>query len=299
MDFAKLMSAQISKSKPTQSATAATEQKFFKRSDLESARQSAYAAEQAAIEVAREERAAKKRKLEEEEAERLRTREEKKRRLAEESKARREEEEMEQERKRRKRLGLPDLEEKAKNGEEGTPLQEDEDIPEDVLIAKLRKLSEPARLFGESHKGRLRRYSKLVKRAETSQQQLSDGPIPTTLELVPEAEMKIPEKLPGKSTPERAYLFRQLASYFNMVLREWEVALARRDQEVIESFQGKAAAGAMVQSRDNLRPLFKKFELGDVEDGILEPVLDIVRCAQARRYVDANDGYLRLSIGKA
>jgi hypothetical protein len=43
----------------------------------------------------------------------------------------------------------------------------------------------------------------------------------------------------------------------------------------------------------------KKFDKGDVEQGVLEPVVEIVRCAQERRYVDANDSYLRLSIGKA
>jgi pre-mRNA-splicing factor 18 len=46
-----------------------------------------------------------------------------------------------------------------------------------------------------------------------------------------------------------------------------------------------------------VRPLFKKFEKGDVEQGVLEPVVEIVWCAQERRYVDANDSYLRLSIG--
>ena len=84
-----------------------------------------------------------------------------------------------------------------------------------------------------------------------------------------------------------------------MVLTEWAVALSQRLESVKQSFQGKAALNAMVQSRENMRPLFKKFERGEVEDGILEPVVEIVRAAQERRYVDANDGYLRLSIGKA
>lgn len=83
------------------------------------------------------------------------------------------------------------------------------------------------------------------------------------------------------------------------MLTEWAVALAQRDDKVKESFQGKAAEMAMRQSRENMRPLFRRFERGDVEEGILEPVVEIVRAAQERRYVDANDGYLRLSIGKA
>lgn len=132
----------------------------------------------------------------------------------------------------------------------------------------------------------------------TPQPAQTNGPIPTTLILVPEAEMKVAGTVP-KDTEGRKYLFRQLASYFTMVLKEWEVALAQRPESVKQSFQGKAAYNAMVQSRENMRPLFKKFEKGELEDGILEPVVEIVKAAQERRYVDANDGYLTLSIGKA
>lgn len=45
--------------------------------------------------------------------------------------------------------------------------------------------------------------------------------------------------------------------------------------------------------------LFRKFEQGDLDDSLLAPIVEIVQAAQERRYVDANDGYLRLSIGKA
>jgi pre-mRNA-splicing factor 18 len=280
MDFASLMSAQISKSKPPLSDTispSASNSKYLKRSELEAQRQAAYVAEQARVESEREERVAKKRKLEDEEAEHDRAREEKKRRLAQESKVRREEEEAKQERLRRKRLGLPEL----PVGDEGTPLEDgEEDIAEDELLSKLRALDEPAVLYGESHGARLRRYKKLTQRALTPK--MSDGPIPTTLELVKEAEMKVPDSAPAKGTKERDFLFRQLASYFTMVLKEWELALARREASVKESYQGKAAYNAMVQSRENMRPLFKKFEKGDVEDGVLTPVVEIVKCAQER-----------------
>ncbi|KAJ2977492.1 hypothetical protein NUW58_g7795 [Xylaria curta] len=71
-----------------------------------------------------------------------------------------------------------------------------------------------------------------------------------------------------------------------MVLREWEAALARergdggKQGQQEDTFAGKAADG-------------------DLDDDILKPVVEIVQAAQERRYVDANDGYLRLSIGKA
>ena len=157
MDFKALMSAQISKSKqsnttkpqyPTPSKSpspdTSTSSKYTRRADLEAAREAAYVAEQERLHSEREERAAKKRKFEEDEAEKNARREEKLRRLAEESKRRRENEEMEEERRRRKRLGLPDVDEQNKiedgaagDGENG---QDAEDIPDEELRSKLRGL---------------------------------------------------------------------------------------------------------------------------------------------------------------
>ncbi|KXJ97732.1 mRNA splicing factor [Microdochium bolleyi] len=117
-----------------------------------------------------------------------------------------------------------------------------------------------------------------------------------------------PEAVPPASDKAgRHYLFRQLASYFTMVLQEWEIALAREqlankakgEEEAPTTYASKAAVNAMISSRENMRPLFRKFEKADVPDDILKPVVEIVKAAQERRYVDANDGYLRLSIGKA
>jgi len=298
MDFAKLMSAHIKKGKDTASPAEPTEKKYLKRSEIEAQRQAAYVAEQEAAEKARRERHEKKRKAEEDEAEREAERRGKRMRMAEESRRRREEEEEAEERQRRKRLGLPDLPPKKKDGEgDGTPVPEDEDIEDEELVAKLRALDEPARLFGETHKQRLKRYKKRVG-ADSLAAIMTDGPIPTTLQLVPEKDMKVSPQVP-KDKEGREFLFRQLASYFTMVLKEWDLTLLRRDLEVKESYQGKQAYAAMVQARENMRPLFKKLEKFDLPDSIVEPVVEIVHAAQERRYVDANDGYLRLSIGKA
>ncbi|KAI9769476.1 MAG: mRNA splicing protein prp18 [Candelina submexicana] len=297
MDFASLMSKEISKTSSTSKA-AEPQKKYLKRAEVEAQREAAYIAEQQRLQAEKEEKARNKRKFEEEEADRNREREEKRRRLAEESRRRREEEEEKKERARRKRLGLPEL--PPKNDErDGTPLADGEDdMLEDELVTKLRALGEPARLFGEGHRQRLKRYKRLTAKSLTPQPTQTSGPIPTTLELVPEAEMKVPKSVP-KDPEGRAFLFRQLASYFTMVLSEWAVALAQRPDSVKQSFQGKAAYNGMVQARENMRPLFRRFERGELEDGILEPVVDIVKAAQERRYVDANDGYLTLSIGKA
>ena len=301
MDFASLMTSEISKkSKPDSTAPEPESTKsYLKRADLEARRQQVYLDEQAALQRQREAKLIQKRKKDEEDSIRSRERDDKRRRLAEESRLRREEEEDKQERARRKRLGLPDLPQR--DGiKEGSPLAEgEEDLSESNLISKLREISEPVTLFAETHKQRLRRYRRLMASISTKPTTPSSGPISTSLDPVPESDMLVPSTLPPPKTSERTFVFRQLSAYFNMLLKEWSNALSTRSEAVKQSFQGKAAFGAMQQSLTNLRPLFQKMESQTLEESILEPVLEIVRAAQERRYVDANDGYLRLSIGKA
>lgn len=300
MDFATLMTKEISKAGSSSSPPPSeSTKKYLRRADIEARRQEAYIKEQQTLQRERETKLHQKRRHDEEEAVRAQEREQKRRRFAEESRIRREAEEKEKDIARRKRLGLPDRPPEKQEGVDDTPAGESEgDIPDEELFSHLRTLKEPVTLFGETHKQRLRRYRKLAAPESVSQPTQSKGPIPTTLALVPEASMKVPPTVP-RDQEGRRFLFRQLASYFTMVLIEWEQALVQRPNSVRESFQGKAAYTAMVQSRENMRPLFRKFEKGELEDGILEPVVEIVRASQERRYVDANDGYLRLSIGKA
>ena len=294
MDFAKAMSAAMAKTKPPTSTPDPKQSKYLKRSEIEAQREEAYRAEQAAAEKVRVEKALQKRKLEEDEAERKLIRDEKRRRMAEESQVRREEEEAREEAERRRRLGLAPLPPAKGEGGDDTPVPVEEDIDEDELREKLRGLKEPVVLFAETHESRLKRYRALT----APRVEMSKGPVPTTLRLLPEAEMRIPEKMPAKGS-EREHVFRQLGSYFTLVVTEWIRSLLQRDQEVKESNQGRQAWAAMEQSRENLKPLFRMFESGELKDEMLEPVMQIVRAAQARKYVDANNKYLELSIGKA
>jgi len=238
MDFASLLAGEISKAKGKNLAKAEEAQKYKKRSEREAEREAKYAAEKRAIEAEREAKLAHKRKREDEEAEANLAREEKRRKLAEESRRRREETEAEEERARRKRLGLPELiKETAMEGVEA------DDIPDEELVEKLRAMGYPAKLFGESHNQRLRRFRKVSIVMTT-------GPIPTSLELVEEKDMKV-EKVPVDAEGKK-FLFRQLASYFTMVLKEWEEAL---EVEKRDTFASKAAYNAMVSSKENMTPV--------------------------------------------
>jgi hypothetical protein len=299
MDFASLMSAQISKTKDAQPDKDQST-KFSKRGELEALREAAYLKEQENREEARREKLDLKRKVEEEELSRKVARDEKRRRLAEESRRRRDDEEKAAEKLRRKRLGLPELQTDSRSGDDVSAKSATVDsISEADLAAKLRELNEPITLFGETHKQRWARYQKLSSPGSgASGVVVTDGPIPTTLKPVAESSMKIDKILP-RNDEAREWLFRQLASYFTMILKEWAAAMASRPESVKSSTLGRKAFDSMLRARDDLRPLFQKMEAGDIDDGILEPVLEIVHALQERRYVDANDAYLRLSIGKA
>lgn len=240
MDFAALMSKELDKSKQS---TTTSSSKYLKRADIEAKRKEAYLAEQARIEAEREAKAAAKRKREEEDAEENKIREEKRQKLAEESRQRREEKEAEEERARRKRLGLPELV-KASSEDVAEVEEGMEDIPDEELATKLRALGEPAMLFGEGHVARMRRYRRLTT-------VVTKGPIPTTLQLVEEKDMKVDGTVP-KDKEGRKWLFRQLASYFTMVLTEYEKAM---EQERRDTTASKTAYSAMVQSRENLKPV--------------------------------------------
>lgn len=313
MDFAALMSKEIAKKKgpstakdessPTDTTTTTT--KYTRQADAETARREAYLAEQKRLEEQKKSKAEAKRKREEDAAAETKAREEKRRKLAEESRQRREEKEADEERARRKRLGLPDLPPEgsgAVSDDDGQGEEEDGDgeaiskLTDEEMTQRFRGLGEPAVLFGESRAARVKRLRRLT----TS---VTQGPIPTTLRLVEEKDMKVSDTVPPVSDKTaRRWLFRQLASYFTMILREWEIALVREhnaDAKNAGSMAAKQAYSTMVQCKQTMTPLFRKFEKGDLDDSVLKSIVEIVKAAQERRYVDANDGYLRLSIGKA
>ena len=233
------MSKELSKSKKPSDE----DKKFLKRSDIEAQRKASYLAEREAAEAERQAKAAAKRKREDEIAAEGAAREEKRQKLAEESRRRREEKEKQETSARRKHLGLPELVE-ADGAEVEGGLGDVEDVPEDELVEKLRALGEPVALFGEGHAARVKRYRKLTT-------VLSKGPIPTTLELVDGEDMKVDGTVP-KDNDGKKWLFRQLASYFTMILTEYQQTM---EAEKRESTASKIAYNAMVQTRENMKPV--------------------------------------------
>lgn len=259
MDFASLMSKTLSKSStatppPKDDSKSPTPPKFISRREAEEARKAAYIAEQQRIEAERAAKANAKRKREEELAEEAKAREEKRRRLAEESRRRREEKEAEEERARRRRLGLPEIAPTSQKQEGPGQADGDEDLDneagevpsEEEVRAKLRALGEPVALFGETPAATLRRFRRL-----TGAVVQPNGPVPTTLPPVEEKDMKVGAVPKPEDKAARRYLYRQLSSYFNMVLREWERALA--EEGAHDTTAGRQAVSAMLSSKESMK----------------------------------------------
>lgn len=319
MDFASLMSAQIAKSSshssnnPNDLAHNGVP-KFQRRADIETAREKGYLADLETQEAERVAKAERKRKQQEEEFEQNLEREAKRQKLGEEARRIQREEAARAERERRKRIGLPETSSQHavfENEDKGaTPkVSDEEDVSEEILVARLRDLAEPTKLFGEIHDTRLRRYYRLLAKKMEAAKAVKIGsqnqPIPTNLEPMNEDDTAVAPKVPRGSDKEaRLLLARRLTSWINLVLREWGRALAARDDATKESFLGQSATTSRTQALQHLRPLFRKLEQLPSNPeclpyDLLQPLTEIVNAAQERRYVDANDGYLKLSIGKA
>ena len=330
MDFKSVLSSKIAQSSSTppsstnNTSVSPLPSKFKRRAEIEAEREAAYRAEQARLEEERLAKAAKKRKLAEDEAEEKRHREEKRRKLADEARAQETEEQDRKEKERRKRLGLPEVPDSVvgDSGEEGEKENGDkedsedrdaaarEEMSEEELTQKLRSLSEPSMFFRETHAQRLQRYYQLAAPLpDTSlgavSKSSSPQPISTTLEPVSASNTAISANSPPASDQAgRLLLARRLTTWFNLILASWAYALSTRPEEVKKTFSGQSATNSHLQALSHLKPLFRKLETlptkpSSLPDDLLGPICSIVRKAQERRYVDANDEYLRLSIGKA
>jgi len=283
MDFASILASEISKkrkeipasSSSSSSATPdAPPKKYLKRGELEAQLKAEYLRQQRELTEQRAKRAEELNREQEAAARRREEAREKQRQLAEER------------RRREDKSGVSASPEKNDDGANGG----EPEMTDGQVVAKLRELGEPARLFGESAAGRMKRCRRIVAALAAAWE--NDEPAA----LLEEKEMQL-DPTNVKSDPDLVY--RQLDAWFKLVMREWKKALDERPMSVKESYLGKKAADAMKQADEYMKPLFKHFRQKDLRPNVYEKVCEIVIEAQNRRYVKANDVYLKLSIGNA
>jgi pre-mRNA-splicing factor 18 len=215
--------------------------------------------------------------------------------------------------------------------------EEEESLPSDDVIRRLRNRGQPIRLFGETDRARERRLREIEADVESRKgqrneyaRQLAKTEAGLEMEMLlqhqdaletatngdsKEAQVGThrkkepsglykPEydvtKLDGRvlgTDPDLCFLL--VYVYVRRVLDEWENELQSRPDNIKRSTSGKHEYTKFVQTKDNLKPFFKRLKRKDVENDVMEKIADILRFAMRREYVKAYDCYLQLSIGNA
>ncbi|KAK9325731.1 hypothetical protein V1517DRAFT_365017 [Lipomyces orientalis] len=299
MDFSALLAKEIAKKKqaatviasknendtsgkPTESDTP----RFIRRGDVEHAREQAYLAEKAKREEAKRiEHEKRRREQQDEDGRRERKRREAEQKHLEKKRVREEQEEFEKQKKSKNKSRAnttsptPDAREGTAEAEELAKLTE---LTEEDMLDRLRKLREPARYFGESDKARLRRLRRAEKRAETSD------------ERIEELLASIDHNIVGPDVKtDRSKVYLQLEKYVRYLLKEWERVLVTRDDTPDQAFE------TLFQTKGYLQPLFEQLRKKNLHEQIYPSLATLMMYLQQRKYRDANDTYLKLSIGNA
>ncbi|KAJ3092750.1 mRNA splicing protein prp18 [Quaeritorhiza haematococci] len=213
--------------------------------------------------------------------------------------------------------------------------EEDEDdhlnISAEEVIRRLRARDEPIRLFGETDKQRIKRLRALESMEERTEGQRND--FRKALEVTDkQAALEYLKRQAGvmddgadesgaskakkakdvdredidtsiislellQSDPDKTQHL--ISVYFKRMMREWEKWLNERPEEVKQTTQAKLQAATQRQSAEYMKPFFKQLKKRQVAADVLARITEIVQFMHQREYLQANDSYLRLSIGNA
>ncbi|KAK9333967.1 hypothetical protein V1520DRAFT_285935 [Lipomyces starkeyi] len=300
MDFSALLAKEIAKKKQAATVIASKNEddasgkqaesdsrRFIRRGDMEHAREQAYLAEKTQREEAKRLELAKRRQQQQDEEEqRERKRREAEQKYLERKRAREEQEELEKQMKKSKYKGRGNTKSPTADAREGTAEAEElaklSELTEKDIVDRLRKLSEPACYFGESDKARLRRMRRAEKRAENSD------------ERIEELLASIDHNIVGQDIKsDQAKIYLQLEKYVRYLLKEWERVLVTRDDTPDQAY------ATLTQTKGYLLPLFEQLRKKNLHEQIYPSLATLMMYLQQRKYRDANDAYLKLSIGNA
>ncbi|KAI8049620.1 pre-mRNA splicing factor [Syncephalis plumigaleata] len=202
-------------------------------------------------------------------------------------------------------------------------VEELRNLSNEEVTRRLRKKDEPIRLFGETEKQRRIRLRALEVIEERSEGQRNDfmkqlekvdemmdhsvhkhkeentsgGSRWLQADVVDQINENVisPETL--KTDPDK--VCSAIYIWTKRMLYEWEAELESRPPEVKRSNQGKHQTVTQRQSKEYLKPYFKQLKHKSMEPDVLARITEIVHYCLKRDYLQANDSYLRLSIGNA
>ncbi|OAD65970.1 hypothetical protein PHYBLDRAFT_119629, partial [Phycomyces blakesleeanus NRRL 1555(-)] len=196
-------------------------------------------------------------------------------------------------------------------------------ISRQEVVRRLRAKGQPIRLFAETDKQcriRLRALELMEERSEDQGQrndfmrqlgEMEEGMKLDVLRqkdgIVDDKSLKKPKKPDlvvepitlGLLQADRDRLNMQIYAYLAYTQQEWADFMEQRPEEEKRSTQGKRAAVLQKQTAEYIKPLLKQLKKRSLEPDILARVAEITHHMQNRRYRDAQDSYLQLSIGNA
>jgi pre-mRNA-splicing factor 18 len=166
----------------------------------------------------------------------------------------------------------------------------DESLNDRVIIAFLRQIGQPLRLFGESDNQIVARYQNLRSRTDE-------------------------EKAKGNSPPERVLIrdrpalvdsLQELAlaaqnddvlRWISTVLLRWREEISSQARASPSPKESTVSARLLEQTLEALQPLLRALASQQIEKGLRNELEMIAKCASQHRFADANKAYLQLSIG--
>lgn len=193
------------------------------------------------------------------------------------------------------------------------PSPELEDSSSEVVVARLRRLREPVRLFGESDRERLLRLSALeLQRGDDTQlaagyEQFSrknptahtgergrdggDGAAGSTRRPSVDAMT-----LRGDAFEDQHDFVR---GFYKALLHKWQDEIAARTPEEAASVPGRALTSSVAQLAAYTKPFFKLCKKRALPAGMLPNIVNMVNLCLQREYAKAESCYFDLSIGRA
>jgi len=194
--------------------------------------------------------------------------------------------------------------------EEPIVFNDDEEPPVPLIevIERLRELSHPIFLFGETRMQSFKRLLLLERNKNVDlTEDLKGGGTNTHLEemqkeekgeaLVDDEEEDESEIDVADDENARNQYF--LHKWVKRWLKAWQADLAERPEAERLSATGKFEIGQYRQSRRDMKPLLKKLKKRQLDPGITSLLFQMASMADAREYRKAGEKYMELSIGNA
>ncbi|UKJ88496.1 hypothetical protein MACJ_000940 [Theileria orientalis] len=182
------------------------------------------------------------------------------------------------------------------------------DIPVEEVVKRLRKLRQPATLFGESHKERCERLFSQetdVDDLEASQNIYVDAIMGRNNYLISKYINKSVTQIDFfddyKDLKETSKHYR-IFHWVSQMLRCWEQQIMDSREGLVKEgkeFEAKRNEAMLVQTKKDIKPLLKLIKSKKLEEDILDKLYRIVECCEKGEFKEAHDAYMLLAIGNA